>query len=95
MQLVEQGKIGLDTPAHTYIDPWLAKQNPPAGPLLAMWNSDSTIETVTVRHLLAMVGTNQGTLFVSSVAKAASPVPIESPAGNLLPCAGVLVQRCV
>lgn len=54
MQLVEQGKIGLDTPAHTYIDPWLAKQNPPAGPLLAMWNSDTTIETVTVKHLLAM-----------------------------------------
>ena len=26
MQLREEGKIDIDSPAHTIIDPWLAKQ---------------------------------------------------------------------
>ena len=50
----ELGLLDLDAPAYTYIDPWLAKQTPPVASLLKQWNGDSTINTVTVRHLLSM-----------------------------------------
>ena len=52
VQLFEEGKVDLDSPMHTYIDPWLAKQGKPT--LLSMWGGDATITTVTVRQLLAM-----------------------------------------
>lgn len=52
MQLMEAGKIDINAPAHTFIDPWLAKQGKPS--LKTMWAGDSTIETVTVKQLMAM-----------------------------------------
>ena len=54
LRYVDLGKLDLDDPAHTYIDAWLAKQNPPVGPLLKLWNGDKTINKVTIRQLLSM-----------------------------------------
>ena len=52
MRLVEKKKLQLDEPFHQVVDPWLKKQGEPS--LLQLWNNDTTIQTVTVRHLLQM-----------------------------------------
>ena len=53
MQLVEAGKIDLDTPAYTYIDPWLKAQGKPT--LEEMFTAPgSDITVVTVKELLGM-----------------------------------------
>ena len=54
VRLAELGRIDLDAPAHTYIDPWLAAQSPPVDSLLKQWGGDTTINEVTVRQLLSM-----------------------------------------
>jgi len=54
LRSAELGLLDLDAPAYTYIDSWLAKQTPPIASLLQQWNGDSTINTVTIRHLLSM-----------------------------------------
>ena len=52
MRLVEQGKLKLDAPFHTIVDPWLQAQGKPT--MKAIWGGDATIEAVTVAHLLQM-----------------------------------------
>jgi CubicO group peptidase (beta-lactamase class C family) len=52
LRLVDQGKLNLDAPFHTIVDPWLSKQGKSS--LRVMWGGSKTIEAVTVRHLLQM-----------------------------------------
>jgi CubicO group peptidase (beta-lactamase class C family) len=54
LRCAELGLLSLDDPAHVHIDPWLARQDPPVPTLLAQWNGDATINSVTVRQLLSM-----------------------------------------
>lgn len=52
MRLSEAGKLDLDAPFHTIVDPWLAAQGMRS--MKQQWDGDNTIETVTVRQLLQM-----------------------------------------
>ena len=52
VQLVDQGMLALDDPMHRYVDPVLTRLN--GTTLLDLWNGDTTINTVTIRHLLGM-----------------------------------------
>jgi len=54
LRSAELGLLDLDSPAFTYIDPWLAKQTPPIPCLLKQWKGNPVINTVTVRMLLSM-----------------------------------------
>lgn len=54
LRQVELGKLDLDKPVYTYIDPWNAKQGRPT--LKELWNGDETINQVTGRQLLGMRG---------------------------------------
>lgn len=52
MRLADAGKLELDAPVHTIVDPWLAAQGMPS--LLKVWKGDATVERVTVAQLLQM-----------------------------------------
>jgi hypothetical protein len=52
MRLYDRGLLDLDEPVYKILDPWLKSQSLP--PLLKLWKGDSTIKTVTSRHLLGM-----------------------------------------
>lgn len=54
LRLSEQGKLKLDDPIHTLVDPWLKTQGHSS--LRVLWGGDRTIETVTARQLLGMRG---------------------------------------
>lgn len=54
MRLAEAGKLDLDAPFHTIVDPWLVAQG--ASSIKEQWGRDAQIEQVTVRQLLSMRG---------------------------------------
>mmetsp|Transcript_10614 Transcript_10614/g.27296 ORF Transcript_10614/g.27296 Transcript_10614/m.27296 type:complete len:592 (-) Transcript_10614:143-1918(-) len=57
MQLARRGRLGpagIDTPIHQMVDPWLAKQTPPAPPMLALWRNDPTVTSITIRQVMGM-----------------------------------------
>lgn len=72
VRCAELGLLDLDDPAHMYIDPWLAGQDPPVDSLLVQWGGDDTINDVTIRQLLSMRSGvkdyNDGTLFEWTIA---------------------------
>ena len=52
LKLQEAGKLDLDAPVHSLVDPWLQAHGLPS--LLECWGGDPTINLVTTRHLLQM-----------------------------------------
>ena len=48
------GPLGLDTPVHAVVDPWLARQVPPAPSLSTIWAGHPQIKDVTVRQVASM-----------------------------------------
>jgi CubicO group peptidase (beta-lactamase class C family) len=48
------GPLGLDTPVHAVVDPWLARQVPPAPSLSTIWAGHAQINDVTVRQVASM-----------------------------------------
>ena len=52
MQEVERGRLDLDAPAHTFIDPPLLRQNKTS--LLELWGGNQEVLKITARDLLGM-----------------------------------------
>jgi CubicO group peptidase (beta-lactamase class C family) len=52
MQLAEVGRLDLDAPVYTILDPWFNKQGLPN--ISTLWSGDGTIAAVTSRNLLGM-----------------------------------------
>ena len=52
MQLWEAGKIDIDAPIATYVDPILMREN--GTTMLELWNNDTTVHNVTARLLMGM-----------------------------------------
>ena len=48
------GALGIDTPLHQVVDPWLARQTPPQPTLLELWKGDKVIQEVTLRQIMGM-----------------------------------------
>ena len=54
VRLAQEGKLQLDVPFHTVIDPWLRAQGKPR--VRELWADNAEIEQVTGRQLLQMQG---------------------------------------
>ena len=52
LSAAQNGTLDLDEPVYTIVDSWLTNANGTS--LLQLWNGDTTINTVTTRHLLGM-----------------------------------------
>ena len=52
LRFVDKGVLGLDTLAHTLVDPVLARQGQPT--MAELWDGNAQVNRITVRDLLAM-----------------------------------------